>query len=109
MKYRFTAADLTNLRTEMHELGGFAGDDITAALVASEIDPNRLRAFVEDLGEPELLESAPRDVLLGLFLVNSLVCAALGEEEMATITGKEWQDHLLTGRRLFFAYTRRGS
>ena len=108
MNHRFDASDLTNLQTEVNELGGFAGGDISAALVASGFDPDKLRAFVESLAGPEALQSAPRELLLGLFFLNSLSCAALGEEEMATVTGADWQAHLLTGRRLYFAYARRG-
>ena len=108
MNYRFDLSDLSNLQTEVNELGGFAGNDIAAALVASGFDPDKLRAFVKSLTEPEDLKSAPREMLLGLFLLNSLACAALGEEEMATITGTEWESHLLTGRRLYFAFARQG-
>lgn len=108
MNYRFVASDLMNLQREVNELGGFAGKEISAALVASGFDPDQVRAFVDSLAAPEALESAPREILLGLFLLNSLTCAALGEEEMAIITGTEWEAHLLTGRRLYFAYTRRG-
>ncbi len=103
-----TEADLRNLQTAVNELGGFAGREISEALTAMAIDPYSLKRFVDGLAGPEALRSAPRETLLGLFLLNNLVCAALGDEELGTITGAERDSHFLTARRLYHVLTAQG-
>ena len=96
-----TESDLATLRTAVNELGGFAGVEIAGALTSLGIDPDGLRAFIDSLAGPEALRSAPREILLGLFLLNNLVCAALGDEELEIITGRDRNEHFLTARRLY--------
>ena len=102
-----TESDLAILRTAVNELGGFAGAEICSALTALSIDPDELRAFVDSLAGPDDLLTAPREILLGLLLLNNLVCAALGDEELETITGRDRNEHFLTARRLYHGLTQK--
>ncbi len=105
--FDLTESDLRNLEAAVNELGGFAGQEISEALAATGIDPDGLRDSVTGLARPGSLLSAPRETLLGLFLLNNLVCAALGDEELGTITGAGRDSHFLTARRLYHILTAR--
>ncbi|MDJ0946985.1 MAG: hypothetical protein QNJ30_26340 [Kiloniellales bacterium] len=103
----FTDTDVANLRTALNEIGGFAGAEISAALAELGVHAEELKALLDGLESPESLRTAPRQCLLGFFLLTSLVCAALGDEELATITGQSRDAHVLTARRLYHAFARR--
>ncbi len=98
-------SDLANLKSAAAELGGFAGKEISQGLETLGVDPGRLRTLLENIDGPVALAKAPRETLLGLFLLSGLVCAALGDEELATITGAGRDEHFLTARRLYHALT----
>ena len=107
LMFDLTESDLQNLQAAVNELGGFAGPEISGSLAAMGSDPAGLRTFVVGLAGPESLLAAPRETLLGLFLLNGLVCAALGDEELGTITGADRDSHFLTARRLYHILTAR--
>ena len=103
----FTDIDVATLRAAVNEIGGFAGTEISGSLAALGVDSEGLKAFVDGLESPESLSSATQRSLLGLFLLTNLVCAALGDEELETVTGQDRDAHFLTARRLYHAFTRR--
>ncbi len=99
--------DLENLRSAITELGGFAGSEISGFMAVLGIPEEEFGPLVDRLKDPSLLDRLPQKDICSLLVLSSLVCAALGDEELATITGRGRDEHFLTIRRLYHAFARR--
>ena len=96
--------DAATLRSALTEFGGFAGDEISDFMVGLGFTEEELKAAVDSLQDPGRSEPVPERALRGLFVLCSLVSAVLGDEELATITGRGRDEHFLTIRRLYHAW-----
>ena len=104
---RFGETDLKNLKSAKAELGGFAGREISNFMAVLGISEEEFGPMVDHLKNPSQLDRLPQKDLCSLLVLFSLVCAALGDEELATITGSGRDEHFLTIRRIYHAFARR--
>ena len=97
-------SDAAILRSAVAEFGGFAGNEISDFMAELGFTEEELKAAVESLQDPGRSDPVPERTLRGLFVLCSLVSAVLGDEELATITGRGRDEHFLTIRRLYHAW-----
>ena len=104
--FYFDEDDLGNLRQALGQIDGFDGEEILAFMDVpgfSEQELKRMGASLEDL---RLFNRMSQKELCSLFLLESLTCAALGDEELFTITGRGRDEHFVTIGRLYYAFKR---
>lgn len=93
--------DFAIIRSALGEIGGFDGQVIKNMLEHFEVCDNAQIDLKKVVQNEKNTVSLSEDEALTAFLVCSLVSAALGEEELRTITGYDRDEFYTTIRRLY--------
>ena len=102
--YGFDEDDLSNLKQAFGVLYGFAEDEAKEFLEVLGITEQDVVDIENRLNVLNQLHKIGKKDIGTLFVLANLMCAAYGDEELATITGRGRDEHFLTIRRLYFAF-----
>ena len=102
----FDDIDLMNVRSAIRELGGFDGAALASYMALIGVSDENLRELSDRLDHPGQLGFLTQEELCALIALCNVVCAALGDEELATLTTSGRDEHFLTIRRLYHAFRR---
>ena len=102
----FDNTDLENVKSAIRELGGFDGEAIARFMTTIGTSEDSLRDLYGRLEHPGQLALLTKEEICALIALCNVVCAALGDEELATLTTRGRDEHFLTIRRLYEAFKR---